>query len=256
MFIDVHAHLNDDKLIENVEQILEDASKVGVKKVICCGYDEKSSIVALELSKKFDCIYACIGMHPHDSKYYTEEFENWIKLNHNDSKVVAIGEIGLDYHYDLSPRETQKEIFVRQIRLASELKLPIVIHTREAIADTLQILKENKQFLNNKILFHCYNASLEITKELLKFDSYFSFGGTITFKNATNLVEVVKFIPLDRILLETDCPYLAPQPLRGSVNEPKNIPLIAEKLAEIKGVNIETISKQTLNNTKKFFNIG
>lgn len=253
MFIDVHAHLNDDKYSNNLQEVLSKAKQNNVGVIICSGYDEKSSKSALNLASRFENVYCTIGMHPHDAKYYNDEFENVIKDLASNRKVLAIGEIGLDYHYDLSPRDIQRQVFEKQIVLAHELQLPIVIHTREAIKDTIDILNKNKNLLKQGFLFHCYNASKEITTKLLNENCYFSFGGTSTFKNATNIREVIELIPIGKILLETDCPYLTPHPFRGEINEPYYIPLIAEKIAEIKGVSLKEVEQITTNNAKRFF---
>ena len=256
MFIDSHAHLNDDKLYSNVEEIIENSKINNVDIIICSSYDYESSKRALQICQNHKNVFCSLGIHPHDAKSYTDEVEQFIINNAQNSQVKAIGEIGLDYYYDLSPREIQKEVFKKQILLAHKLGLPVVIHTRDSIGDTLSILKEYESYLTNGVLIHCFNASLKIVKIINERGYYVSFGGAITFKNAKNLIEVVKNIPLERILLETDCPYMTPEPYRGKINEPKNIPIIAKKLAEIKEISVEIVQEVTTKNAKKFFNIG
>lgn len=256
MFIDSHAHLNDDKLYSNVKEIIEDSKANNVGLIVCASYDYESSKRALHICQNHKNVFCTLGVHPHDSKSYTDKVEQYIIDNAKNPQVKAIGEIGLDYYYDLSPRETQKEVFIRQIKLANRLNLPVVIHTRDSIGDTLAILKENEKYLTNGVLIHCFNASQEIVKIVIERGYYVSFGGATTFKNAKNLVEVVKYIPIDRILLETDCPYMTPEPYRGKINEPKNIQIIAKKLAEIKELPLEIVEEITTKNSKKFFNIG
>lgn len=252
--IDTHAHLNDPELYADVDNIVKDSKQNGLDKIICASFDLPSSILACQIANQYDDVFCTVGMHPHDSKDYDDNMEKQFEtLCKTNKKVVAFGEIGLDYHYDLSPRETQKQIFERQIILAHKLKLPIVIHTREAIGDTLSILQNNKQYLEYGVVFHCFNASKEVAKILLDQNFKFSFGGSVTFKNS-NIGELIKYIPTQSFFLETDCPYLAPVPLRGQINVPKNVNLVAQKIAEI----LQTDKKQIENicdqNAKNFFN--
>lgn len=253
--IDSHAHLNDDKLIDNIDNINAECQKVNVTKIINVGYDISSSIKAVDIAKKYENMYAVIGIHPHDSKTYNEQIENELITLSNNDKVIAIGEIGLDYHYNLSPKEDQIDAFIKQIKLANSLVLPVVIHTREAIGDTMEILNQYRQYINHGLLFHCFNASDEVLQKVIQSGYYVSFGGAITFKNANHLLECVKNCPLERILLETDCPYMTPEPFRGQLNTPKNIPIIAKKIAEIKQIDLDTVITQTEKNTKTFFKI-
>lgn len=256
MFIDSHAHLNDEKLIYNLEEIINSANSVNVRHIICPAYDYQSSIDALKICNKYGNVFCTLGIHPHDAKSFDKNFEDWLSKNVSDKSVKAIGEIGLDYHYDLSPREVQREVFGRQIELADAFNLPIVVHTREAIADTLNILEKYKNQLRNGVLIHCFNASLEVAKQVVERGYYVSFGGAVTFKNATNLTKVVEFIPLNRIMLETDSPYMTPEPYRREINQPKNIPIIAEKIAQIKGIDITEVEKITSENVINFFRLG
>lgn len=252
MYIDIHSHINDDRLIENVEEIIKEANKENVGIIVCVGYDYPSSFLALELSKKYDNIYAVIGMHPHDAKIYDDKMEKFLEDNYTNEKVIAIGEIGLDYHYDLSPREVQKEVFEKQIKLAHKFNLPIVVHTREACKDTYDILKANKELIHGGII-HCCGESLEMTKEFIKLGFSISLGGSITFKNNKNGVNLAKNIPLDKIMLETDCPYMTPEPFRGKINKPLFVKLVAEKIAEIREIPLEEVEQQTTKNALEVF---
>lgn len=252
--IDTHCHLNDEKLYKNLDEILNDCIGENINKLICASYDLPSSKSSIEIANKYDSVYATIGMHPHDSKLYDESVEQEFISLAKHKKVVAFGEIGLDYYYNLSPKNVQQEVFERQLVLADSLNLPVVIHTREAISDTLNILKNNLNYIKNGLVIHCYNASFEITKLFLDYGFKFSFGGPITYKNS-NMPELIKKIPQESYFLETDCPYLAPQTLRGSINVPKNVRLVAEKIADITGETLEEVESFTDKNAKKFFNI-
>lgn len=192
------------------------------------------------------------GMHPDECNKSDVDF-SFIKELAENKKVVAIGEIGLDYHYDSTNKENQKKAFIKQIEIANELNLPIVIHSRDADMDMLKILKENK--IKNKFVMHCFSSSAEVAKEILKLGGYISFAGTVTFKNARNLLEVAKIVPYDKILVETDSPYLSPEPYRGKRNEPWHVWQTAEKIANIRDVKLEDLIQNIVNNTKKFYNI-
>ena len=253
--IDCHAHLNDEKLKNYIYEINNSSLNIGVNKIINVGYDLQSSIDAVKIASEYENMYAVVGVHPHDAKNYSSEVEQKLENLAKNKKVVAIGEIGLDYHYDLSPRDVQKDVFIKQIILSHKLSLPIVIHTREAIGETLDILNEYKQFLTNGVLIHCFNASLEVLDIVIKNGWYVSFGGAITFKNGNKIVECVKNCPLDRTMLETDCPYMTPEPYRGQINTPVNIPIIAAKIAEIKQIDVKKVEEVTEKNTIKFFNL-
>lgn len=254
MYIDTHAHLTDECFQNCVDEILEQSKQQGVEKIFCASYDKQSSIESVELAKKYDDVYAIIGVHPHDAKTYDNELEKTLTQLAQFEKVVAIGEIGLDYHYDLSPRDVQKQVFEKQIELAHKLQLPIVIHTREAIGDTMEILRRYKSKICGALV-HCFNASKEILHEIMDMGFYVSYGGAVTFKNANGLLEAVKNTPLDRIMLETDCPYMTPVPYRGKTNFPKYIPIVAQKISELKNVPIKEVEEITTKNAKKFFKI-
>ncbi len=267
MFIDIHSHPNDEKLINRVEEIIHNAQSVGVQKIVCVGYDYASSLKAIELSQKFKNIYATVGLHPNNCFEFDEKMENLILSSAKNPKIVAIGEIGLDYYdipYQLKEAnlniseekfiERQKEIFTKQIELANKINLPIMIHMRDTTEDTIKILENNKSILKNGGLFHCYNGSLETTEKIFKLGFYISLGGAITFKNSKNMPEVLKKIGLTHVCLETDSPYLSPEPFRGQLNEPKNISLVAQKISEILNKNVSEIEEITTKSCYTVFN--
>lgn len=253
MFIDVHAHILDE-IFENSEEVVERANFAGVDKIIIASADCKESEDAVNFASKHDNIFCMIGVHPENCGDFEKIDSVFAKLAQN-KKVVAIGEIGLDYHYENPDKELQKKVFEKQILLADKLGLPIEIHSRDAMADTMEILKRNKSHLSHGGIFHCYSGSKEEAKEILKLGFSFSFGGVCTFKNARKVVEVLEEMPIENILLETDCPFLAPTPHRGETNEPKYIPIIAEKIAEIKGISLEEVAKKTTENAERIFKI-
>ncbi len=249
--VDTHCHLDNEKFDEDRLDVI-DRIKGNLEFCVNIGYDLASSKKSLELAKKYDFIYAVIGVHPIDIAEYNEEIEKELELLAKDSKVVAIGEIGLDYHWMTEPKEIQQERFRRQLELAKRLNKPVVIHTRDAMEDTVNILKE---YPNITGVIHCYPGSLETAKQLVD-RFYLGIGGTLTFKNSKKIVEVVKNIPLDRIVIETDCPYLTPEPFRGKRNEPIYVEYIAKKIAEIKEITVEDVAKITTENAKKLYRIG
>ena len=252
MFIDVHAHLNDKKF-ENIDEIITNAEQAGVEKIITAGYDITSSIEGLEIANKHTGVFATVGIHPENADDVEENYLDKLKELCKDKKVVAIGEIGLDYHFRSDNKDLQKKILIEQIALANELNLPVVLHCRDAIGDMMTLLQEHR--LKRESLLHCYSGSIESAREFMKLGFSFSFGGVVTFKNASNVINVVSNLPLEKIMLETDCPYMAPVPFRGKMNEPKFIPYIAEKIAEIKSLSIEEIAEKTTKNAEKMFKI-
>lgn len=258
-FFDSHSHYNDEKFNLDREKIIEDTYSDGVTKFICAGYDIKSSKSSLEISNKYEYIYSICGISPNDVpkdseqiKTMLEELENIIK-NDKNGKIVAVGEIGLDYYWNKENKEIQKELFVKQIEISNKYNLPIVIHTREAVEDTIKILKENN--VNNKGVFHCCPLNRELVKQALNLDFYISFAGPITFKNSKNAEEIVKMVPIEKILIETDSPYLSPEPKRGKRNDSRNVKYIADKIASFKQLGIEEVARITYNNSKKIFKI-
>ena len=252
MFIDVHAHLNDKKF-ENIDEIITNAEQAGVEKIITAGYDITSSIEGLEIANKHTGVFATVGIHPENADDVEENYLDKLKELCKDKKVVAIGEIGLDYHFRSDNKDLQKKILIEQIALANELNLPVVLHCRDAIGDMMTLLQEHR--LKRESLLHCYSGSIESAREFMKLGFSFSFGGVVTFKNASNVINVVSNLPLEKIMLETDCPYMAPVPFRGKMNEPKFIPYIAEKIAEIKSLSVEEIAEKTTKNAEKMFKI-
>lgn len=249
--VDTHCHLDNEKFDEDRLEVIE-RIKENLEFCVNIGYDLASSKKSLELAKEYDFIYAVIGVHPIDIAEYDEEVEKELELLGKNPKVVAIGEIGLDYHWMTEPKEIQQERFKRQLELAERLNKPVVIHTRDAMEDTVNILKD---YPNITGVIHCYPGSLETAKQLVD-RFYLGIGGTLTFKNSKKAVEVVKDIPLDRIVIETDCPYLTPEPFRGKRNEPIYVEYVAKKIAEIKEISVEDVTKITTENAKKLYRIG
>lgn len=253
MLIDTHCHLNDEKLLCDVDRIVGDFQADGIESAICVGYDMPSSECAVSLAERFEKVYAQAGVHPHDADALNDDACQRILELAKNQKVVAIGEIGLDYFYDLSAREVQRAAFAKQIELASEAELPIVLHVRDAYEDTRKILFDMQKYIRNGLLLHCYSGSSEYVKIFDKLDAYYAFGGAITFKNAKHNLESLAVVPRDRLMLETDCPYMTPVPYRGKTNEPKYVALVAKKAAEVLGVSEEEIAKTTTQNAKRLF---
>ena len=256
-FFDSHSHLNDEKFDEDRNKVIKEIYEAGTTNFITAGYSVESSKKAIDIANNYDFIYATVGISPNDIPQNEEELWKQIseikQLAINNKKIVAIGEIGLDYYWNTENKEIQKKAFIEQIKLANELNLPIVIHTREAVMDTIQILKENN--VKNQGVFHCCPQNRELIKEGLKLGFYISFAGPITFKNSKNADEMINLVPNDRILIETDSPYLAPEPVRGTRNTPENVKFVAQKIANSKGQTLEMIEKITQDNTRRIFKI-
>ncbi|USK75129.1 TatD family hydrolase [Peribacillus frigoritolerans] len=255
MLFDTHVHVNAEQFNEDLEDVLERAKEAGVHNMVVVGFDRPTIIRAMELIETYDFMYAAVGWHPVDAIDMTEDDLQWIEELSNHPKVVAIGEMGLDYHWDKSPKDVQMEVFRKQIRLAKKVGLPIIIHNREATADIVNILKEEEASRVGGIM-HCFSGSAETALECINMNFYISLGGPVTFKNAKKPKEVAAAVPLDRLLIETDCPYLAPHPYRGKRNEPSYVKLVAEQIAEIKQLTIEEVSQATTENAKKLFGIN
>ena len=254
MFIDTHAHLTDKIYENNIELIRDNYLKVGVNKVIVVGYNLNSSLKAYELSTRYNEVYFAVGVHPSDAEFYTAEVEETIKRLSEDKKCVAIGEIGLDYHYEGYDKEVQKSAFIKQLKLANEVGLPVIIHTRDACSDTVDILEENRELLKRGFLMHCFSESKEIAKRLLPLGAYFAFGGAITFKNAKKQ-EIISSIPKNRLFAETDSPYLTPVPKRGQVNSPENVVYVYEFMSNALGESVENLKAQFELNLTTLFGI-
>ncbi|MCM3413354.1 TatD family hydrolase [Metabacillus litoralis] len=254
MLFDTHAHLNAVQFEEDLEEVIERAKSEGVSHIVVVGFDHETIKRAMELIEQYDMMYAAIGWHPVDAIDMTEEDLSWIRDLSQHPKVVAIGEMGLDYYWDKSPKEIQKEVFRKQIQLAKEVNLPIIIHNRDATEDVVKILQEENASEVGGIM-HCFTGSLEVAKQCMEMNFYISFGGPVTFKNAKKPKEVVKEIPMDRLLIETDCPYLTPHPYRGKRNEPSYVRYVAEQISELRGVSFEEVAGKTSDNAMKVFGI-
>lgn len=253
-FFDSHAHYNDEKFEQDRSEILKKIYNEKVTKITCVGYNIESSKIAVNLSEQYDFLYATVGISPNDiDDIGLDKIEPIRALAQND-KVVAIGEIGLDYYWNKENKEKQKEFFVKQIELADQLDLPIVIHCRDAVMDTLDILK-NKINPKKRGIFHCCMLNKELIKEAVKLGFYISFSGNITFKSAKPEASIEE-VPLDKILIETDSPYLTPEPFRGTRNDSRNVKLVAKKIAEIKKMDIEEIAQITFENAQRIYHIN
>ncbi len=252
MYFDTHAHYTDESFDADRDETIKAVFESGVELIVNDSSDYESCVESVKLTEKYEFIYAAVGWHPHEAKFFSDDSERFIRQWCALKKVVAIGEIGLDYYYDLSEREVQREVFIRQMELARELKMPVVIHDRDAHAECMEIIK---RFPEIKGEFHCYSGSAEMAKEILDMGWYLGFTGAITFKNARKALEVIEMCPNDRILLETDCPYLAPVPLRGKRNDSRNLTYMAKTIADIKGISVEAVAEITKCNGKEFFGI-
>ena len=282
-FFDSHAHYDDARFDDERDKLIEDVYKSGVTRIISAGYSLEGSIKSLELSNKYNFIYSTVGISPNDLieraevsnleksktnlenieksypqiddemwKQNIEKIDKLISSNLSSKRIVAVGEIGFDYHYDTN-KKIQYEAFSKQIDIANKYDLPIVIHTRDAVMDTLTMLKEHP--VNKKGVFHCCPLNRELVKEALKLGFYISMAGPVTFKNSKNANEIIEMCPMDKILIETDSPYLAPEPVRGTRNDSRNLKYIAQKIASVKGITIEEVAETTYENTMKCFNI-
>ena len=282
-FFDSHAHYDDARFDDERDKLIEDVYKSGVTRIISAGYSLEGSIKSLELSNKYNFIYSTVGISPNDLieraevsnleksktnlenieksypqiddemwKQNIEKIDKLISTNLSSKRIVAVGEIGFDYHYD-TDKKIQYEAFSKQIDIANKYDLPIVIHTRDAVMDTLTMLKEHP--VNKKGVFHCCPLNRELVKEALKLGFYISMAGPVTFKKSKNANEIIEMCPMDKILIETDSPYLAPEPVRGTRNDSRNLKYIAQKIASIKGMAVEEVAKATYENTMRCFNI-
>ena len=248
MFIDTHCHIFSE-YYDDIDKVISECRDNNIDKIIVNGSNIKSNIEVMELANKYDIVYAAIGFHPTELDDFKEEYFRFLEENINNSKVVAIGEIGLDYHYDNTDKEKQIMVFRRQLDIANKYNKPIIVHSRDSIQDTYNILKQYKV----KGSIHCFSGSVEMAREFIKLGYKLGIGGIITYKNAKTIKEVVRDIDLSYILLETDSPYLTPSPYRVESNSPKYIPLIAEAIADIKDVSIVDISRVTTANAEAIF---
>lgn len=250
--IDTHSHIN---MIEglSLDEIIKNAFDNGIDKIIVPSAYPADMENIMDLVNKYDNVYGMLGIHPSEVKSWDDSFIEKIKNYAKNSKIAAIGEIGLDYYWDKSFNDLQKEVFIKQIKLANELNLPIDIHDREAHKDTYDIIQEHNN--GSKVIMHCFSGSVEFARECVKAGFYLGIGGVVTFKNAVKMKEVAKDIPLERILLETDAPYLTPVPFRGKENQPAYVKYVAEEIASLRGISVEEVAQITTKNAKTVFNI-
>ena len=253
MYFDTHAHYDDERFDADRDELLGKMPKNGVELIVNPGCDEMSSLAAMDFAARYEHVYAAVGWHPENADSFDDDslkkLRNWVR----EPKVVAIGEIGLDYYYEDGPdRQTQKRAFYGQLELAHELRLPVIVHDREAHADSIEAVRA---FPGLQGVFHCYSGSAEMARQLLDLGWYLSFTGAITFKNARRALEAIEVCPMDRIMIETDSPYLAPVPHRGHRNDSTMLPFIAEVIGRVKGLSTEAVARATLENGKRFFGI-
>ena len=259
MFVDSHAHIDGPEFDADREEVIERAHAAGVSAILNVGTGDPHSGAferAIELGKSHESIYTAIGTHPHDARFYNDEAEERTKsLIQGGERVVAWGEIGLDFHYDNSPREVQVAVFKRQLRAAGDLNLPVIIHTREAETETIEILKSDYDGADRRGVFHCFSGSEDLARRALEVGFMISFSGIVTFKKADELRNIARLVPLDRLLIETDCPYLTPVPYRGKRNEPAYVVEVARCLAGLHGLEIEQLAHVTTENFMRFFSL-
>ena len=258
MFTDSHAHIDGPEFDADREEIIERARAAGVSVILNVGTGDPHSGAferAVELGKKYESVYTAIGTHPHDARFYDDKAEDRIKTLVESERVIAWGEIGLDFHYDNSPRDVQIEVFTRQLHAARECDLPVVIHTREAESETIEILESAYSGADRRGIFHCFSGSMELAQRAVELGFLISFSGIVTFKKADELRAVAKQVPRDRLLIETDCPYLSPIPHRGKRNEPAYVIEVARCLAGLHGVELEEMARITSENFKRFFRL-
>lgn len=254
MLFDTHSHINAEQFNEDLQEVLQRALDAGVENQVVVGFDNETITRAMQMVEAYDYLYAAVGWHPVDAIDMTEADLERIEKLAAHKKVVAIGEIGLDYYWDKSPKDIQQQVFRKQIQLAKRVNLPIIIHNREATQDIVRILKEEKAEEVGGIM-HCFTGSAETAKECIEMNFLISLGGPVTFKNAKKPKEVAKEVPLDKLLVETDCPYLTPHPFRGKRNEPSYVKLVAEEIAKLKELSFEEVADQTTKNAKRIFRI-
>jgi len=255
MFVDSHCHLTYEPLVDNISTIVNNCKESDVHKLLTIGTNIESSVKCIEISKQYENIYSSIGIHPVEAHNEINKKDQIQKLYRSSNKNIGYGETGLDFYYSVSEKKSQIDLFEIHIKYAIEDNSTVIVHTRDAEDETLSILKEHKKNSNLRVLIHCFTGSMKFAKSLLDIGCYISFSGIITFKNATDIQDVATYVPLNRILIETDSPYLSPHPLRGKKNSPENVVLVAKKLSELKNLNIEHIGKETTSNFLKLFNL-
>lgn len=254
MIFDTHAHYDDEAFDEDRDQLLKSLPEHGIEAAVNVGASIQTSRNTLELVKKYPLLYGAVGVHPNETAELDEEQIQWLKAASQEPKIVAIGEIGLDYYWDEPDREIQKRWFVRQLALAEEVKMPVIIHSRDAAKDTLDIMKSEKAERLGGVI-HCFSYGKEIAGEYLDMGFYLGIGGVLTFKNARKLKEVVEYAPIEQIILETDCPYLAPVPNRGKRNSSLNLPYVVKAVSEIKGISEQEVIEKTNQNARKMYGL-
>ncbi|HVF23773.1 MAG TPA: TatD family hydrolase [Pyrinomonadaceae bacterium] len=259
MFTDSHAHIDGPEFDADRDAVIERAHAAGVTTILNVGTGDPHSGAferAVELGRKHPSVYTAIGTHPHDARFYDDAAEQKTKQLIEAERVVAWGEIGLDFHYDNSPRGVQVEVFKRQLRAARECDLPVIIHTREAESETIEVLQSDYAGAARRGVFHCFSGSRELAEQALALDFMISFSGIVTFRKAEDLRDVAKHVPLDRLLVETDCPFLAPVPYRGKRNEPAYVVEVARCIAELRGLEVEEVARVTTENFKRFLRLN
>ena len=254
IYVDTHCHFNSSQLYQDYDAYKKEAEKQGVKLFIVPGFDLESSKIAIKLAEQYDNVYAAIGFHPTEIKSYGDEEYNWLEENVKHPKVVAIGEIGYDFHWDTTTEEEQTKSLIRQIEIAKKVNKPLIIHSRDAMNKTYQMLKDLNAFTIGGVM-HSFSGSLEMAKEFIKLNFYIGLGGPVTFTNAKDPKLVAEGIDVNYLLSETDAPYLSPHPLRGKMNAPRNIPIIVDQLSKLTKIEIDELKLIILNNTKRLFNI-
>ncbi len=252
MYFDTHAHYDDERFDPDRHTLLADFPKLGVDLILNPGCDEETSRKAMEYAHSYPHVYAAVGWHPHEADSYTERSSELIRQWCRDGRVRAIGEIGLDYYYDFSDRDSQRAAFRAQMDIAKELDMPVIIHDRDAHGECMEIIRE---YPGVRGVFHCYSGSAEMARQLIDMGWYLSFTGAITFKNARKALETIEICPMDRIMIETDSPYLSPVPHRGKRNDSRELKYVVEKIAEVKGLSPEEVARITMENGKRFFGI-
>jgi TatD DNase family protein len=253
MLFDTHVHLNSERYKEDLEEVIERALEAGVTRMAVIGFDAPSNARAIELSEQYDCIYAVVGIHPSDARSATDASWPILRKQLKHPKVVALGECGFDYYHDTSFNEIQRTVFKKQLEIAKEMKLPIVIHMRNSVDDTYEMLLKNGEGLSGVV--HCYSGDVEMMHKFLELGFYIGLDGPVTFKNAHAIHEVAKAVPIDRLVIETDGPYLTPTPYRGKRNEPAYVSYVAKKIAELKGMSYEEVCEITTKNGLKMYNM-